>query len=96
MFDSGEYQITVVARDATGLCIHWRVKKLRGTPSPVVAEACAARLAILLAQEMGWSHVHLESNCLQVIYALNDRDEECLQFFSVVISAGLSFMYLMG
>lgn len=77
MYDSGEYQIAAVAREAEGSCLRWRVKKLCGSLSPVVAKACAARLAFLLAQEMGWSHINLEGDCLHVIIALNDRDEDC-------------------
>lgn len=57
----------------------------------MVAEACAARLALLMAREMKWSHIHLEGDCLHVINALNDRYDDCLHSFGVVVSACVSF-----
>lgn len=92
MFASRECRIAAVARDIEGECLRWRVQKLRGSPAPVVAEACAARLTCLLAQEMGWSHAHMEGDSMQVINALNNRDDDNNMPFSAVISACLSFI----
>lgn len=92
VYDSNIYQLAAVARDETWTCLKWRIKKLRGSPSPVGAEACAARLAILLAHEMGWPSIHLEGDCLQVINSFNDQDNECLQPFAAVISSGSFFI----
>lgn len=55
-------------------------------------EACAARVASLLAQEMGWSYIHLEGNSMQVINAFNDREDDNLMRLSAVISACVSLI----
>lgn len=80
-FDAGflssdSFQVAVVAHDEEGHCLGWSVRKLPGTLSPVVAEASAARHAILMAIEKGWSHIQLEGDCMQVINAFNDRDRQ--------------------
>lgn len=92
IYTNGEYRIAAVARDGAGDCVRWKVQKLRGSPAPVVAETCAARLACLLAQQMGWAHVQLEGDSMQVISALNHRDGDNLTPFSAVISACISLI----
>lgn len=67
----------------------WSVRSFPGSPASVVGEACAARFAILMATEKGWSHMHLEGDCLQVVNDFNDRDAAGLRSFDVIISAGL-------
>lgn len=52
-------------------------------------EANAVRLAIILAMEKGWSHVHLKGDCLQVINAFNDRDSVGLRSFDTIVAACL-------
>lgn len=78
IFYSDSFQVAVVARDSGGSCISWSIKKFPGYPSPVVAGACAARFAILMAIAKGWTHIHLEGDSLQVVNAFNDRDEHGL------------------
>lgn len=65
----------------------WLIRKFRGEPLPVVAEAYAARLALQLAKSHGWTHIHVEGDCLEIIQALNDRNGERLQVFGSVIDA---------
>lgn len=60
---------------------------MHGSPSPVVAEASAARLAILMALEKGWTHIHLEGDCLQVINTFKDRDVQGLRPFEIIVLA---------
>lgn len=55
----------------------------------VVTKLHAARFAILTADAKGWSHMHLEGHCLQVVNAFNDRGAHRLRSFDVIISAGL-------
>lgn len=88
ILSSGEYQIVAVGRDFNGVSVGWSIRKFRGSPSPVVAEACAARLALQLARRHGWTHLHLEGDCLQVINALKDQHGERLHSFGQIISAG--------
>lgn len=57
-----------------------------------MAEACAPRLALQLAQKHGWTHPHLEGDCLQVVNALNDRHGERLYSFGSIISACFAFL----
>lgn len=81
-----------MARGSNGECIRWRVQKIHGSPSPAVAEACAARMALLLALELQWSHIEVEGDCIQVINALKDHSDYFLQPFGAVVSACLSFI----
>lgn len=69
-----------------GVSIGWVIQKFQGSPLPVVAEACAARLALQLAQN-GWTPLNLEGDCLQVINELNDRNGKRLHSFGSIISA---------
>lgn len=84
---SGDYQIAAVGRDFSGVCVGWSIRRFRGSPEPVVAEACAARLALQLAQRHGWTHPLLEGDCLQVVHALQDNHGERLYSFGSIISA---------
>lgn len=88
-FDSGvigsdAYQTAAVARDSNGRCVGWAARWLRGSQALVEAEASAARFAIFMALERGWTHIHLEGDYLQVVNALNDG-------VTHVISASLVF-----
>lgn len=67
----------------------WLVRKLSGSPTPVEAEASAARFAILMARAKGWSHIHLKGDCLQVVNALNDGDTQGLRSFDSIISTSI-------
>lgn len=55
--------------------------------SPEVAKASAARHALTMATELGWTHIQLEGDCMVVVNALNDRSGECLRSFGAVIKA---------
>lgn len=89
---SDSFQVAGVARNSEGLCLGWSVRKLPGAPSPVIAEATATRHAILLAIEKGWTHIHLEGDCLQVIKTFKDRDRHGLRSFDSIISAALGLL----
>lgn len=89
LFDHGFFQTAAVVRNFSGDCLGWSVRRFPGLPLPVEGEANAARLAIILAMEKGWSHVHLEGDCLQVINAFNDRDSVGLRSFDTIVAACL-------
>lgn len=87
VYDSGVYQVGIVARDYSGQCVHWLVRRFQVTPTPVVAEATTARLAIILAIKIGWSHIHLERDCLEVVNDINDPGEVNFRAYGVIISS---------
>lgn len=86
---STSHQIAAVARDSDHCCVGWAVRRLQGSPAPVVAEACAARFAIHMTLEKGWTHVHLEGDCLQVINTFKDGKSHGLSEFEVIVSASI-------
>ncbi|KAL0421780.1 UNVERIFIED_CONTAM: hypothetical protein Slati_3200900 [Sesamum latifolium] len=55
--------IGAVAQDSTGKCIAWKAFRIHRNLSPEVAEAWAARIAITLGKQQGWSHIILETDC---------------------------------
>lgn len=75
VYETGDYQVAAVTRNPDCECLRWRIQKLHGMPYPVVA------------QEMGWSYIHLERDCLQVMNTFKDRSEDCLQSHGFVVSA---------
>lgn len=90
ILDADWFQILAVSRDVARQWVGLSIRKLWGSPSPVVAEAYAAGLALQLAKTKGWTKVHLEGDCLQVINALNDKNGDRLYrlfSFGAVISA---------
>lgn len=95
LFKSGTFQVAAVALDADGVCRGWSIRKFLGLPSPVIAEACAARHAILLARDKCWTYIHVEGDCLHVVNAINDRSGDGLCNFGTIISAcvGLSSLF---
>lgn len=64
ILDADWFQIVAVGRDIARQWVGLFVRKFRGSPSPVVAEAYAARLALQLAKTKGWTKVHLKGDCL--------------------------------
>lgn len=87
LFDPGSFQVGAVARDLTGGCIRWSARRFHGAVSPKVAEAIAAWHALLMARDMGWTHVQLEGECLVVINTIKDTSTANLRLRGVVISA---------
>lgn len=87
VFDSGYFRMSVVARDSGSKCIPWSTKRVRGLVSPKVAEANAARHALIMAKEMGWTHIQLEGDCMVVVNALSDQLGECLRPFGVILTS---------
>lgn len=87
VFEDGVFQLGCVARDHTGVCRRWTVRRARGLVSPEVAEAYAAREAMVMAKDMGWTKVHFEGDCLVVVNALKDRNEESFRPYRVIVSA---------
>lgn len=94
VYDSGVYQVGVVVRDTHGQIIRWQARRFQGNPSLVAVEATAARQALIMAREMGWSHVHIEGDCLEVGNALKDQRDDCFREFGVIISACREFISL--
>lgn len=54
-----------------------------------MAEACAARFAINMALEKGWTNIHLEGDCLQVDNAFKDGGASGMRPFEVIIAASI-------
>jgi ribonuclease HI len=48
-------------------------QKRMSCPSPMVAEALAARLAVCLCDEMGFTQVHFEGDSRSVVDAMNNQ-----------------------
>ncbi|KAL6515494.1 hypothetical protein OROHE_018528 [Orobanche hederae] len=61
----------IVARNATGQILWWRIRKLRHGGSAENAEAFAAWHAIILAHEKGWKSIFIEGDSLSVIQGLS-------------------------
>lgn len=57
-----------------------------------MAEAYAAHWALSLANEMRWTHIQLEGDCMVVVNALTDNASECLRPFGVIIQACREFI----
>lgn len=51
-----------VTGDCTGVCRRWAARRIRGLVSPEIAEAYAAREPMVMAKEMGWTHIKLEGD----------------------------------
>lgn len=65
---SGGYiGIFVVARDHTGLVLVWSRKKLLPQYDIETSKLYAAKLAIMMAKEMGFNNIIVEGDALQVI-----------------------------
>lgn len=65
------FRIGLVARDSTGKVVWWRVKHIKGRPTPMDGEALAVYHGVLLARDMAWTHVVVETDCYQVFHYLS-------------------------
>ncbi|KAK4382134.1 hypothetical protein Sango_2901400 [Sesamum angolense] len=71
VFDRGkETGIGVVARNDRGDCVGWLSLRLAKTSDGPLAEAFAAREAVLFAINRGWQNVVLEGDCATLITKL--------------------------
>lgn len=78
-FDAAYFQIAVVARDAEGTCLGWRVRRLMGQPPAVVGEARAALETVHFARDLGLTDVIVEGDCSQCLSAIQNRVEVVLR-----------------
>lgn len=62
------FRIGLVARDSTRTVVWWRVKLITGRPSPVDGEAMGVYQGVLLARDMTWPRVAVETDCYQVFH----------------------------
>ncbi|KAL0434897.1 UNVERIFIED_CONTAM: hypothetical protein Sradi_0197600 [Sesamum radiatum] len=62
--------VGVIARGASGECLAWLTKCIPMRGDGVMAEAMAAREAVLLALRKGWNDVIIESDCVNLIHTL--------------------------
>lgn len=86
-FEPDRYQVAMVARDAAGTCVWWRVRRYTGQPSSVVGEAIAALEGVRVACEKGWMAITLEGDNAQVVHAIQKRDDCSLLPFGDFISS---------
>lgn len=61
--------------------------------SPEVAKASAARHALTMATELGWTHIQLEWDCMVVVNALNDRSATVFDLL-VLLSRRVTMLFL--
>ncbi|XP_012851546.1 PREDICTED: uncharacterized protein LOC105971241 [Erythranthe guttata] len=76
--------VSAVARNEVGRCIGWKVVKIRGNFQPVERKALAALKAISMAKDRGWSDIVIEGDCLPIIKALREGENEAADFGAVV------------
>lgn len=93
---SSYYQVAAVARDSSGGCLRWAVCKLRGSVAPAIAEACAARHALIMAKDMGWSHPQLEEDCLEVINTLKTTRARVFDPLDLLLPLALIFPLILS
>ncbi|KAL0456240.1 UNVERIFIED_CONTAM: hypothetical protein Slati_0963200 [Sesamum latifolium] len=76
-FDRGNAMgVGVVARDVSGQCVAWLSRCLCWTGNGELAEAWAAREAVLLALRRGWRSVMVEGDCENLIRKLYARNRD--------------------
>ncbi|XP_030478363.2 uncharacterized protein LOC115695438 [Cannabis sativa] len=64
------YGLGMVTCDASGLLIQGRTKLLSGMVELIVAEAIGVREVLSWIKDSGWSNVHVETDCLSVVQAI--------------------------
>ncbi|XP_012857529.1 PREDICTED: uncharacterized protein LOC105976816 [Erythranthe guttata] len=67
------YNISLVARDCTGRCIWWKVRKLMGRVRPSDGEARAVLQALITSRNRQWQSIIVEGDCLQIMEALRNK-----------------------
>lgn len=65
------FRVGLVARNSEGQVEWWRVKTITGRPSPLDGEALAVYHGVLLARDIAWNQVIVETDCLQVFLSLS-------------------------
>ncbi|KAL0461831.1 UNVERIFIED_CONTAM: hypothetical protein Slati_0070700 [Sesamum latifolium] len=68
--------VGVVARNSLGQCVAWVSRRLGMAGTSVLAEALAAREAVLLAVRRGWRHVIVEGDCSTLVQKLQSRERD--------------------
>ncbi|KAL6511844.1 hypothetical protein OROGR_021441 [Orobanche gracilis] len=75
--NSNSTGLGLVARNSSGIVVAWRQRLRSNVTCPEIAETLALLEAVRLAEEFGWQQVTIESDCLNVIKAINSQ-EVCL------------------
>lgn len=84
------YPIAVVARNAEGICMGCRARRLAGQTSSAVGEARATLEGVLMAVENGWTEIELEGDNSEVISAIQNRIQDALLPYGATISLLIS------
>ncbi|KAL0409532.1 UNVERIFIED_CONTAM: putative ribonuclease H protein [Sesamum radiatum] len=77
IFDNGKgVGLGTIAQDWRGNCLTWRTMCLPNACSPEHGEAMAARLAMEVRCQGGWTKCIIEGDCLQVVNKLQNKEED--------------------
>ncbi|KAK4389862.1 hypothetical protein Sango_2323200 [Sesamum angolense] len=75
-YQDGEMGVGVVARNNLGQCVGWLSRQIHSAGTGFLAEAFAAREAVILALCRGWRSVIIEGDCAMLIYKLQTRERD--------------------
>lgn len=87
VLEPNKFRVAVVARDAEGRCVWWRIRRLSGQPPVVVGEARAAYDGVLLAMEKGWRSIILEGDNSEIISAIQNRVDDSFLSYEAFTSS---------
>ncbi|XP_012852581.1 PREDICTED: uncharacterized protein LOC105972189 [Erythranthe guttata] len=85
------HRVSLIARNATGTCVWWQVRRVLGMVSPSEGEAHAILQALRTAKFRQWNAITVESDCLLVIEALQKR-EPSLQSYGAIVEECFSYL----
>ena len=71
----------VVVRDSSGVLLAVGVKRVYAFWLPDISELAAAVYGIELAIFLGYSNIHQQRDCLNIMKSINSKPTECYPFF---------------
>ncbi|KAL3833965.1 hypothetical protein ACJIZ3_008701 [Penstemon smallii] len=73
-----------IARDLNGNCLGWFAEKKEGISTAILAEALAAKRAMELVQQQGWTDIILEGDCRNLIDTIAEPSPSLHDFGPIV------------
>jgi hypothetical protein len=73
-----------VCRDSDGAYLGSSMLVIHGLLDPPMLEAIACRESLSLAQDLGMVHLHLASDCKQVVHHIHQRDFRYFSFLCIL------------